>query len=446
MNTQSPKVSIGLPVYNGESFIKEAIDSILNQTFEDFELIISDNASTDQTETICQAYVAQDQRVRYFRNSENLGAADNFNRVFQAAIGEYFKWAAHDDVCASTFLAECVNVLDREPTIILCHARTITINAQGKPFKKLKSNAEISSTIPCKRFREVISEDIFQSSNPISGVIRTDVLNKTPLLGNYPAHDLPLLAELSLYGRFYEISEYLFYSRDHSQRGSRAYDYRQPHKAIVWFDPKMAGKLIFPSWRMFAEYMAGINRAPLSWRDRLLCYSELAKWAKNHQQNLGRDLIVATEYLPVMGSELAKAYSKGSEARWLKQVRQSTKQLETIISKEEAFILVDENKLGKDTFAKWLTIPFLEREGKYWGLPADDSTAIQELERLRQLRANFIVFAWSSFWWFEHYSQFYDYLRTKFDCILENNYFVVFNLQHELAFTAQDELERVEVR
>ncbi|MEH2232635.1 MAG: glycosyltransferase [Nostoc sp.] len=445
MNIQSPKVSIGLPVYNGENFIKEAIDSILNQTFEDFELIISDNASSDRTEAICQAYVTQDRRVRYFRNSENLGAADNFNRVFRAATGEYFKWAAHDDVCAPTFIAECVKVLDREPTIILCHARTITINAQGKPFKQLKSNAEINSTIPYKRFREFISEEIFQSSNPISGLIRADVLNKTPLLGNYPAHDLPLLAELSLHGRFYQIPEYLFYSRDHSQRGSRAFDYRQPHKAIVWFDPKMAGKLIFPSWRMFAEYMAGINRAPLSWRDRLLCYSELAKWAKNHQQNLGRDLIVATEYLPVIGAKLAKAYRKGSEARWLKQVKQSVKQLETIISKEETFILVDEDRLGKETFAQWKTIPFLEHEGKYWGLPADDSTAIQELERLRQLRANFIVFAWSSFWWFDHYCQFYDYLRSKFDCILENNYFVVFNLQRELEFTVPNELERVEV-
>lgn len=178
MNTQSPKVSIGLPVYNGENFIKEAINSILNQTFEDFELIISDNASTDQTEAICHTYVAQDQRVRYFRNLENLEAAENFNRVFQSAIGKYFKWADHDDLCAFTFLAECVNVLDREPTIILCHARTITINAQGKAFKKLISNTESSSTIPYKRFREVINEQIFQSSNLISGLIRADVLKK----------------------------------------------------------------------------------------------------------------------------------------------------------------------------------------------------------------------------------------------------------------------------
>src|SRR3712207_6191103 len=116
MNTQSPKVSIGLPVYNGEKFIREAIDSILNQTFEDFELIISDNASTDETAAICQTYAAQDRRVRYFRNLENIGAAGNHNRVFEAASGKYFKWAAHDDLCGPNFVAECVNVLDRDPS------------------------------------------------------------------------------------------------------------------------------------------------------------------------------------------------------------------------------------------------------------------------------------------------------------------------------------------
>lgn len=444
MGTQSPKVSIGLPVYNGENFIREAINSILNQTFEDFELIISDNASTDQTEAICQMYVAQDQRVRYFQNPENIGAAGNFNRVFAAAAGKYFQWAAHDDVYAPAFLAECVSVLDRDPAIVLCYARTIVIDAQAKPLRKSEPNAGIGSAVPHRRLREVLSEHILQLSNPILGLIRADVLNKTPLLGNYPAHDLPLLAELSLYGRFYEIPQFLFFMRDHSQRSTRAYDCRQPHKAIVWYDPKMAGKLIFPSWRLFAEYMAGIYRAPLSWRDRLPCYSELAKWLKSHRQNLVRDLMVATESLPGIGSQLAKANSKRSEAHWSKQVRQLAKELAAIISKEEAFILVDENTLRDETFAKWQAIPFLECEGQYWGLPADDSTAIQELERLRQSGVNFIVFAWPSFWWFDHYSQFHNYLESKFHCISENNYLVIFNLQRELAITDRDESGRVE--
>src|SRR5690242_6344650 len=104
MGTTSPKVSIGLPVYNGERFLAEAIDSVLAQTFTDFELIISDNASTDRTPEICKAYAEKDSRIRYYRNEENQGASWNFNRVFELSRGMCFQWLAHDDYIAPGFL------------------------------------------------------------------------------------------------------------------------------------------------------------------------------------------------------------------------------------------------------------------------------------------------------------------------------------------------------
>ncbi len=240
MNINCPKVSIGLPVYNGENFISEAIVSILSQSFENFELIISDNASTDRTETICRAYAAQDQRVQYFRNRENIGASGNYTQVFELASGEYFKWAAHDDVCKPDFLLRCVHILDQDPTVVLCYTRTITIDEQGNFGKKWAARPEFSSPIPRRRFREVFAPT---ETFPIWGVIRADILRKTPLLGNYPAHDYPLLTELCLYGRFYEVPEFLFLVREHKQRSVRMYDFRNPHEAIVWYDPKMVGKI-----------------------------------------------------------------------------------------------------------------------------------------------------------------------------------------------------------
>ena len=108
---QIPQVSIGMPVFNGEKFICEALDSLLAQTFTDFELIISDNASTDGTEAICGEYAAKDSRIRYVRQAENLGPAANFKYVLDVAVGEYFMWAAADDLWAPNFIDKCRHML-----------------------------------------------------------------------------------------------------------------------------------------------------------------------------------------------------------------------------------------------------------------------------------------------------------------------------------------------
>ena len=134
MTSHVPRVSIGMPVYNAENYLGEAIESLLAQTFQDFELIISDNASTDRTEAICREYAARDPRIRYERQAENQGAARNFNHVFERARGPYFKWAAHDDLHSPTFLARCVEVLDRSPDVVWCHPRSTHVGPDGKPL------------------------------------------------------------------------------------------------------------------------------------------------------------------------------------------------------------------------------------------------------------------------------------------------------------------------
>ena len=111
-------VSIGLPVYNGENYLSAAIESIAAQTFQDFELIISDNDSTDRTPEICRHYMMQDKRIRYFRNKRNLGAAPNYNRTYELSQGQYFKWTAHDDIICPDFLAKCVVALEAEPEAV----------------------------------------------------------------------------------------------------------------------------------------------------------------------------------------------------------------------------------------------------------------------------------------------------------------------------------------
>ena len=115
-----PQVSIGMPVYNGEPFIREALDSLLAQTFTDFELIISDNASTDGTEAICRGYAAKDKRIRYVRQAENRGALANFQFVLDEAVGVYFMWAAADDRRTADFLEINVSILQSNPALSAC--------------------------------------------------------------------------------------------------------------------------------------------------------------------------------------------------------------------------------------------------------------------------------------------------------------------------------------
>src|SRR5437867_8743488 len=136
----TPRVNIGMPVYNGERFLEEAIDSMLNQSFKDFELIISDNASTDRTQEICRAYLARDRRIRYFQNQTNLGATANFNRVFELSSGEYFKLANADDLSAPDLLAKCVAVLDAHPEVVLCYPKTTIIDENGDMIRQYEDN------------------------------------------------------------------------------------------------------------------------------------------------------------------------------------------------------------------------------------------------------------------------------------------------------------------
>src|SRR5690349_18986725 len=114
MDIRSPRVSIGLPVYNGERFVGDAIQCVLDQTYSNWELIICDNCSTDRTLSICRTFADQDRRIRIYQNPRNMGVCFNYREVFRLSSGEYFKWMAHDDLFAPDFVASCVEELEKE--------------------------------------------------------------------------------------------------------------------------------------------------------------------------------------------------------------------------------------------------------------------------------------------------------------------------------------------
>ena len=268
MKEAEPLVSIGMPVFNGENYIAEALDSILAQTYSDFELIISDNASTDRTQEICLAYAARDQRIRYYRNKENLGGAANFNRVFELSSGKYFKWAAHDDVVAPQFLARCVQVLDEHPEVVLCHTKARIIDGQGRVIKDYAVQLRTDSPKPYTRFHDLIW--VRHWCLQLYGLIRRDALNRTALHGKYASADRVLLVQLALLGPFHEIPEYLFFSRQHAERGSLLV--HDLHSYIAWFDPTKKDKITFPAAKLVLEHFRAVKSAPLSPHERIYCY------------------------------------------------------------------------------------------------------------------------------------------------------------------------------
>lgn len=264
-----------MPVFNGENFVAGAIDSILAQTFGDLELIVSDNASTDATEEIVRRYAAADPRVSYHRNERNLGAAPNYNRTFAMAGGEYFKWAAHDDLLARTFLRECVDVLDGNASAVLCHCLVEYIDSDGASLGTFDSrlvgaDADRAST----RFAAMALRP--HPCNEFFGLARRSALEGSLLHGNYHGTDRALLAQLALRGRILVIRKPLIKMRTHPARYSECA--RTPGARRAWHNAACEGQVGLPSWRLYRDYWRVVAQELSGSRERTRCYGHLIRW------------------------------------------------------------------------------------------------------------------------------------------------------------------------
>jgi glycosyltransferase involved in cell wall biosynthesis len=293
---RAPRVSIGLPVHNGARYLEAALDSLLAQTFTDFELIISDNASTDETPAICRAYAARDGRIRYSRLNRNTGGLANHNRVVELAVGEYFTWGSHDDLRAPEHLARCVEELDRDPEVVLCFSRVREIDELGAVLPDPREReflANVDSHDPSTRWREMVSGHWVY--DPIYGAIRRDVLGRTDLLRLYADSDRVLLGELALYGRFRRIEEALFFRRIHSGQSTRVFPSRRAR--VAWYAPDRVGQIAFPLLRQCREWCRVLGRVPLPWPVRLRCVRAVAAWALYWRHVMFGELTFATRVI-----------------------------------------------------------------------------------------------------------------------------------------------------
>lgn len=267
MSEPAPRISVGMPVYNGERYLEEAIRSLLRQTYGHFKLFISDNASTDRTERISRDYASQDERVVYTRNAENIGAAQNYNRLFQLASGgPYFRWFNSDDLCAPDLHEKCVAVLDENPDVVLCCGGTSIIDQTGQVVEQCDDYLDLQQGRPADRFMHFF--DVVGLSNAIYGLMRTDAVGKTALMadGSYPAADVNFMAELTLYGKFVQIPTPLFYRRMHPTASS--WDRDDADKQHEFWTANQA-QFTLPNWRKNLAHMKAIQTAPLPKAEKL---------------------------------------------------------------------------------------------------------------------------------------------------------------------------------
>jgi Glycosyl transferase family 2 len=303
----TPLLSIGLYLHNGDRFLEAAIDSILNQTFRDFELIISDNCSSDRSEEICRRFAAQDSRIQYYRSERNMGAGWNLRNVYFMATGKYFKWATHDDMIQPDFLRLCIDALEADDSLVVAHTLTRCIDESGQFIEHTDERLRTSSLDPVVRARDLLLKG--HEGSPFTGLIRLDALRKLPPRGGFAHSDRVLLLQLGLLGRFYEVPEHLSISTRHMGQAAwtmpernRVGGFRLTWRwgtlpAPEWWDPARARKPAFPEWNAAKEFTRSVARAPLSKAQRLRCYTAIAHWALHYRRRFARDLVVAADQL-----------------------------------------------------------------------------------------------------------------------------------------------------
>lgn len=290
---REPLVSIAIPVRDGENFLAPALESLQTQTYEHWEALVSDNASTDATGSIARAFAAQDHRIRYVRHDHDLGAAPNYNHGFRHTTGEYFKWLAHDDVCRPGFLEAAVEALERHPAAVLVTSWSETIDEEGNGLGVCEPHHGLEGATAIERCRAIIDAD--RIDEPVFGLMRRTAVEGTRLHGSYTGSDRTFMVELALQGPFTLLSDPLLAFREHGGRSTRAFvESTVAHPREAWFDTSRAGRIVFPNWRRIGEYVRAIHRSDLRPHERRGAYDLVLQWLlKDNWKRLANDVRLA---------------------------------------------------------------------------------------------------------------------------------------------------------
>jgi glycosyltransferase involved in cell wall biosynthesis len=254
-----PLITICVPVYNGARYLRDCVDSLLGQTYGDFALVISDNASTDGTREIAEAYARADRRVRYHRQERNIGLYGNWNFLLRSATSKYVKIAAADDCWSPTMVGDALEQLENDPSVVLCYPLTTLVDADGNETEKYDYRLHVMDAEPAARFRRVLTE--IRLVNQLTGIIRTEAVRRALPILQHTVGDRIYVAELSLYGKILQLNEYQYFRRFHE--GASSFHRNSEAHQVTYVLAAGASKLRHEAWKYHGALLRRVARSPL---------------------------------------------------------------------------------------------------------------------------------------------------------------------------------------
>lgn len=398
------KVTIAIPTYNRSKLLKTSLESALAQDYSDFQVLVLDNASSDDTEAVVRSF--SDSRITYVRNDANIGIFGNWQRTIEINSSPYLSVLSDDDIVLPNFISESVLGLDNHPHAGLSAALAEFIDTDGVRLQV--KGTEFSDNLPQGLLGGL--EFIHQIVDGRKWILRTSAVmfraSALRAVGGFDITHSKYLLDLNLYLRMATQFDFFFIAKELAQ---------------VRFHVEQDSQVSFHS-------LSGTGAlAVMAERTDAIAYLLQSPRAEDASYRLW--LAERLLHISMRRSEFTSKLIPNFNLSWSERLRIAIQEIATVIPAGKHFILVDENQWGSEILPQFHPLPFLEHEGQYWGPPSDDQTAIRELERMRDCGASFMVIGWPAFWWLDYYSKLRNYLNSNFRCILHNSRLVVFDLQ-----------------
>ena len=397
------KVTVAIPTYNRSQLLKLTIENVLHQDYTDLCVVVLDNASVDDTEAVVRSFADRDRRVTYVRNETNIGVLNNWNRALALNCSPYLTILSDDDVMLQGFIRESVRALDEHPRAAFSFALARQIDLDGALL-----NLQDPGDVP---------------DGAIDGLDFLDLVVSCRSCIIYTSTVLMRMAAQAVVGPF--DSPHTNHTFDFTM-----YSRLAAHFDLVFLRHELVhvrlhpGQLSQNDWRSTDSTGSFGAVAELIDAGAYLLQSDRAQDASYRQWLAERLLALNTRKSEYMRSLVPRMHHE-----WTERLHRATQEIVESIPPGKTFILVDEAQWGIDGVGDRHAIPFVERDGQYWGPPPDDASALSELERLRGLGASFIVFGWPAFWWLDYYSEFHRLFGSQCRCIIKNSRLIIFDLQ-----------------